>query len=208
MAPPKYRYTWSELAYLAADHMNAWRAFDGWCGSISFVEDYVGGVDEARGEHDVERDHFRVFYAAEHRKGRTLVCETIPLERVPVNYGGRGRVYFRAPCCGRRVRQVALLPEGGRCGQCGLITWDSHRKGKMQRLVYRAGVMASRLELDNWFDTPTHRPKGMRRDTFERLADRHAEIVGKAHARVAPRLRRAAEKGPDALLLARLRAGL
>jgi hypothetical protein len=106
------------------------------------------------------------------------------------------------------VRQVALLPEGGRCGRCGSVTWDSHRKGKLQRLVHRAGQLAARLELDDWFETPTRRPKKMRRDTFERLADRHAEVVSRAHAKAAHRLRKATEKGPEALLLARLRAGL
>jgi len=208
MPAAKYRYTWSELAYLAVDCMNAWGAFEGYSGPISFEAEYVGGVEEARVEHDVERDVLRLVYAVDGRKGRALIGETVALERFPVNYGGRGRVYFRAPCCGRRVRQVALLPEGVRCGRCGSIQWDVRRKGALQRAVHKAGLVAARLELEEWFAAPAKRPKRMRRDTFERLADRHAELVDKAHAKAAPRLRRAAAKGPEALLLARLRAGL
>lgn len=206
MPAAKYRFTWSDVAYLQADYMAGWGAFRGWSGEVDLEGEYVGRIDKCRGEHDPERDVFRVFYAAETSGKRDLVAGTIALDRTAPPCGGR--VYFRAPCCGRRVRQLALLPEGLRCAPCGSITWDTRRKRKAQRLVHRAGKLAGKIELENWFDTPTKRPAGMHRRTFERLAERHGALVAEANAMLGPQLQAAAARGPDALLRAMLRAGL
>ena len=119
-----------------------------------------------------------------------------------------GESTFRAPCCGKRVRKLALLPEGVLCGGCGSIQSASRRKSGLQRLIHKADILAGRLGCKTWYAPPTERPKGMRRDTFYRLVDQQAELVRRANVIIQPRLARARRRGQAAYWGAMLRAGM
>jgi len=201
----RYEHTWESLAFIEADFMNRWGAFAGYAGSIEF-----DGFEPAAAEmeHEAERDAVRLFYV---NGAGAIVRATICLERTRCTYDkpdARGRVYFRAPCCGRRVRKLALLPHAVQCGACGLITHASRRKSGAQRLIHKASALADRLECPNWFTAPAARPKHMRRETFNRLADEHARLVTEAMALIGPRLARACERGMAARMGALLRYGM
>lgn len=204
MARRKYRHTWDEVPWMDCDWMNGWDdggAFNGYSGELSTS----GELITAHGEHDRERDVFSVFYVP---KGRDApVRANVRLERRPQARGG-SRVYFLAPCCRRSVRKLALLPDGVVCGDCGSIQQPVRRKGRTQRLIHKADMLAGRLGCKTWYSEPTERPKGMHRETFLRLAEEHAEAVRAAMAVVGPRLRRAAARGQMAYLGALLRAGM
>ncbi len=199
----RYRHTWDEVSWQDTDWMHrGWEssAFDGWSGEME-----TSGVTlKAHGEHDTLRDVFSVFYVVE---GHQPTRATIKLERRPQAKGGT-RIYFIAPCCGRSVRKLAFMAHGAICGGCGSITQPTRRKGKTQRLIHRADMLACKLGCDNWFSEPKERPKGMHRKTFEDLAQRHAEAVRDAMRVIGPRLARAQARGPAAYIGALVRAGM
>jgi hypothetical protein len=207
MARPKYRHVWEDLAYIDSDHMTGWDAFKGYQGTLTFDG---FDPDTAEMEHDEARDVIRLFYVAP--KGE-LVRQTIALERRRCTYdkpdaAKGGRVYFISPCCGRRIRKLALLPQGPRCARCGSITNRSKRKSGVQRLIHKADLLAGRLDCPNWYTPPNERPKGMRRATFNRLADEHAQIVTEAMRIIRPRLMRASRHGFVGQMSALLRYGM
>lgn len=207
MARIKYRHVWEDLAYIDSDHMTGWGAFKGYQGSVDF-EGFEPATAEM--EHDEARDVIRIFYVT--AKGE-LVRQTIALQRRRCTYDKPdavrgGRVYFTSPCCGRRVRKLALLACGMRCGPCGSITNRSKRKSGVQRLIHKADILAGRLDCPNWYTPPNERPKGMRRATFNRLADEHARLVEDAMRVIRPRLMRAAGRGIVGQMSALLRYGM
>ena len=176
-------------------------AFNGYSGEM----DTSGTTMTAHAEHDKERDVFSLFYVPSHEA--KPIRSNIKLERRAQVRGG-ARVYFIAPCCGKSVRKLALLADGVRCGRCGSITQPVRRKGRTQRLIHRADVLAARLGCDAWFSPPKARPKGMHRETFNRLADEHGRAVQRAMAIIRPRLARASARGGVSHLGALLRWGL
>jgi hypothetical protein len=208
MPARKYHHTWDDLAYIDTAHMQRWGAFEGYSGPLTFE-----GFDpeKAEWEHDVSRDRGVIVWVS---RTRELVRATVGLERFPCPYDRPdatrgGRVYFQAPCCGRRVRKLALLPQGVRCGLCGSITSGSKRKSGVQLIIYRAEQLAMRLECANWYSAPVKRPLHMRRETFNELANEHAAVVARAMAIIQPRLVRAAGRsGMLGQMCAVLRYGL
>src|SRR5690349_8810176 len=101
-----------------------------------------------------EGDCFRAFYEWTPRQGEPFaVRSTVRIHRRPCRFGG-SRVYFIAPCCGRRVLRLAALASGLTCGTCGRITWSSRREQRLQRLIRKARKLAIPLELAGWRDTP------------------------------------------------------
>jgi hypothetical protein len=210
MALRRYRHEWSDLAFIDSDFIAGWGAFRGYDGPLEF-----DGCtpSKAHAVHDTDRDTFTVIYGlkGEGSAAAPVHC-AIGLERQPCTYdkpgSSGGRVYFRAPCCRRCVRKLALLPEGVRCARCGSITNTSKRKSGVQRLIHKADLIAGQLDCPNWFTPPKARPKGMRRETFNRLAEEHARLVQQAMAIVRPRLARAARRGVAAQMGALMRAGM
>ncbi len=207
MVRRKYQYEWEELAYIDSDFIAGWGAFKGYNGPLEFDGHEP---EKAQMEHDEERDVVRIFYAT---KNGALIQQTIALERRRCTYDKPdakqgGRVYFTSPCCQRRVRKLAILQQGVRCARCGSITNTSKRKSGAQRLIRRADVIAGRLGCKHWFAPPTERPKGMKRETFNRLADEHAQLVEQAMRVIRPRLARASVRGTAAQFGAMLRYGM
>lgn len=200
MRPRKYAHTWPDVAFIDADHMKQWGAFDGYCGPVAFEGLMPRKADI---EHDSATDTLRAYYTMD---GERVVRGSIALERRPCNYGGE-RVYFIAPCCGHRARKLAFLQQGVCCARCGSITTAPRRAGKLERAIIKADMLARRLGAEHWTG-PIARPLGMPRATFDRLADEHAEAVARAHALLAPQMARAAERGLGAQINAMMRAGL
>lgn len=207
----RYRHEWEDLAFVDSDFIGGWGAFDSYDGPLEF-----DGLtpSKAHGMHDAERDTFTIVYATKDDDGTLPVCVPVKLLRQRCTYdkpdnAKAGRVYFEAPCCRRRVRKLALLPSGIRCGRCGSITYRSKRKSGIQRLIHKADLLAGRLECANWYSPPKERPKGMRRETFNRLADEHAALVQEAMRVVRPRIMRAVGRaGIAGQMMAALRYGM
>lgn len=194
MGARKYRHEWSDLASIDSDFIKGWGAFDGYRGPLD-LEGFE--PSKAEMEHDEERDVIRIFYVTQ---AGELIRETVSLERAACHYDKPdsprgGRVYFRAPCCGQRVRKLAFLQQGVRCARCGSITSSSRRKSGVQRTIHKADLIAGRLGCKTWYEPPTERPKGMRRETFNRLADEHARLVEQAMAVIKPKLAQASARG-------------
>lgn len=205
MARRKYRCTWDDVPWMDCDWISGWpdgSAFNGFSGDM----ETSGRSITAHAEHDLERDVFSVFYVEKDADAKPT-RSNVRLERRSQARGG-ARVYFIAPCCGRSVRKLALIPGAVVCGACGSIQQPARRKGRTQRLIHRADMLAGRLGCDAWHSPPKERPKGMHRDTFDRLADRHAQAVRAAAAVLQPRLARAARRGTAAYYAALLRAGM
>jgi hypothetical protein len=207
-----YRHVWDDVAFIDSDFIGGWGAFRGYDGPLEFDN---CTPSKAHAIHDCERDMFTVVYGLTDKAGGALppIFCAIALERRRCTYDKPdaergGRVYFRAPCCNRRVRKLALLPQGVRCGRCGSITNRSKRKSGVQRLIHNADLLAGRLECPNWYTPPTERPKNMKRATFNRLADEHARLVAEAMRVIRPRLMRAAGRGIVGQMSALLRYGM
>jgi hypothetical protein len=176
----KYRYIWDDVAKLEADHCKRWGAFDGYRGPVSFP---AGGVTGARLEHDGQADQVCISYAI----GGDVQTGRFSLYRQPSPIRGE-RVYMLAPCCGRRVVSLALLPEGVRCGPCGLVTHHCRRESKPRRAVRSAQRLAAQLGCRAWYLPPEHRPEGMSRAEFLKLSREHAAQSAKAIEMLRPKM--------------------
>jgi len=106
------------------------------------------------------------------------VAEIVRIVRVPCRFGGT-RPYFICPgvvsglACGRRV---AKLHGPGRyflCRHCYRLAHASQREGHGDRAVRSANKIRLRLGGDPGMDEPfPEKPKGMWRQTYERLCER------------------------------------
>lgn len=202
MARRRHRLVWEDQASISADYLQtSWRLFDpdhrlSWKDSPTTIQPDGWDIQDIKATealYDRERDTLTLIYSGHDGDPDTprLRTTVVRLERQACQYGGH-RFLFAAPCCGRRVRKLALLPRGVLCGQCGSLTYRSKRKSGVQRTIYRADLLAGRLGCPNWYTAPTERPRGMRRETFNRLADEHARLVRQAMSVIGPRLMRAA----------------
>ena len=181
MARRRWRHVWEDVDSIDCDYMGHWGAFDGYRGSLTYADD----EDGAQVEHDKERDVFSVFYVHDGKPVRA----NIRLERRPQKLGG-SRVHFIAPCCGRTVRKLAMLPHGVFCSMCGSIVNASRRKSRTQRLIWKADKLAGHLGCDNWYTAPKERPKNMRRERFLTLLEAHERAKAEAMSVIGPRLAR------------------
>jgi hypothetical protein len=69
-------------------------------------------------------------------------------------------------------------------------------------------MLACEFGCKNWYTGPTERPKGMRRDTFDKKTEEHALLVDRAMRLIRPRIARADRRGQVDQLGAMLRAGM
>jgi hypothetical protein len=206
MARRRYRQTWDDVEWIDCDFMATQWAESPFKAKPDNSDADTLELDNGTSAplfYDPATDELRIFYTLKADTQPTLA--RIQLERRPQSFGG-ARVYFRAPCCQRRVRKVALLPDGVRCGPCGSIQQPSRRKGRTRRLIWKADKLAGQLGCDNWHSEPNERPVGMRRETFARLAVEHAKAKQNALRIVGPRLARAQARGGPAYLMAMLKA--
>lgn len=190
MPAPRYRCTWDEIAYLDADHMGGWGAFEHGCRqTIDFDDD---DLPRLAFEMDCARDEFLALYQWRENGRPTepdFVRSTVSIDRRPCRFGGL-RPYFIAPCCGRRTLRLAVLCSGLRCGRCGRVTWGSRREQPTQRLIRRANKVARKLGLDCWYEQLASRPPHMRLATFAQLSAERATLVTEINRRIAVRLSR------------------
>jgi hypothetical protein len=96
---------------------------------------------------------------------------TVQLTYTACNYG-RSRPWFLCPAqgCGRRV---AILYGGTIyvCRHCHRLAYDSQSENFTYRALRRGDKIRARLDPDaRWRDIPD-RPKGMHRQTYDRLID-------------------------------------
>lgn len=107
------------------------------------------------------------------------VREPVALEWTPCNFGG-SRPWFVCPAelagCGRRA---AMLYAAGRyflCRRCHDLTYESRRENGMHRALRRAQGVRERLGGSASMLEPfPEKPKGVHRETYERLRREHDE---------------------------------
>lgn len=198
-----YVETWETVAYLDADYAASWGCFKGYNGPVDF--ECESGSIRAHIRHDHANDELSLFYLG---RDSSPVSAAVSITRLDTPFGG-GRAYFRAPCCGRLARRLALMPQGVRCKTCGLITHRAKRETPTQRAVRKATRLAGRLQCANWYTPPLRRPARMWPATFDRLCEQHAKAVERAHRLLAKRLSEAVARGGEgALIDTVLRSGL
>ena len=98
------------------------------------------------------------------------VTQRVPLGRTPLHFGGQ-RIWFLCPNCHRRCR---ILYGGIRfhCRKCCGLKYQSQAENAAQRAITRAHVIRRRLgDYDNLDDPFPEKPKGMHRNTYNRLAE-------------------------------------
>ena len=205
MARRRYRCSWDDIAWLDANYMAGWGAFDG--GRRQTIDFDDDGLPKLAFEMEDDRDAFTVFYQWKQTSkadNGDPIRSRVFLDRRPCRFGGR-RAFFICPSCGRRALRLAVFPEGLRCGPCGRVTWKSRREQPLQRLIRRANKIALKLDCDNWMEQPIARPPHMRLDTFERLKSERAPLVAQINQRIGIRLARSCRGDFGAIaLLAKL----
>ena len=106
------------------------------------------------------------------------VEETINIVRVSCRFGGT-RPYFLCPGvvngvpCGRRVAKLHMRKRYFLCRHCYRLAYASQSEGSWDRALRRSNKIRHRLggEPGSVKSFP-RRPKGMRRQTYERLRDK------------------------------------
>jgi hypothetical protein len=179
--PARQYHCWDDLAHVNADHMASWGAFKDGTAEIIEFDDREPAM--ATYELQPDGDSFKVLYDWTSDDGeRSLVRCQVQLERRPCRFGG-SRVYFIAPCCGRRVLNLALRRPGPRCWSCGKITWASRREGKTRRLIRKADKIAQRIGARGWWDVP-RKPERMRHKTYELLRIQQITLAREINRRI------------------------
>ena len=98
-------------------------------------------------------------------------------------------VMFLCPTCRRRAKRLALLRDGPGCTKCLDIKWGSERESKIARLVRRIDEIAGALELQDWYEVPRAKPKGMRVVRYLRLVQRRQRLLAQLAGHFARRRR-------------------
>ncbi len=195
MPARKYRATWDDVGALDCDFVAGWGGLSGWSGQIDTEGEQ--GPQSIFCEHDTERDTLTAFYVwPEPRLKATIgtgehgpIRSTVRIERTPCRYGGT-RPIFVCPGCARRTRRLAVRPSGLLCGKCAGVTYGSQRETKTRRLVRRANVLAARLGMEHFADTPK-RPPYMREATYQKTLAELRAVVAEIDAKA----RRAMSRG-------------
>jgi hypothetical protein len=98
---------------------------------------------------------------------------TIKVDSTPCNYGG-WRHWFLCPSCGRRVDRLFVCGVTG-CRHCLRLCYQVENEGQLDRARRRREKLGARLKVSDDFLGWIYRPKGMHRDTFERLCDMYED---------------------------------
>lgn len=100
----------------------------------------------------------RVSYRIRGDTGFTPVSQTIPLD-CSVNHHGGKRVWFRCPCCTKRIAIVYMTGHGFRCRTCSALVYRSqypshgHSYGRAHR-VFHSGLYNQHVnpeEVRKWY---------------------------------------------------------
>jgi hypothetical protein len=137
---------------------------------------------------------FELTYLWENGDDATAVTvrKTIKLYRSPRKRHGKiagFEVMFLCPCCSGRAKRLALLRYGVGCAMCAEIRWGSERESKIARLVRRIDEIAGALELQDWYEVPRAKPKGMRVARYLSLIERSRRLVAQLDGHFARRRR-------------------
>ncbi len=104
----------------------------------------------------------------------------VAIDRTACHYGG-SRVWFRCPCCNKRVAELY----GGKvfaCRHCHNLAYDSQRENKHDRLARKADKIRERLGWEGGIlNGHGWKPKGMHWKTFERLQVKHHLVEEKIY---------------------------
>jgi hypothetical protein len=92
------------------------------------------------------------------------VVERVTLARTACPYGGK-RPWFNCTRCARQVAVLYLRRGYFACRHCQRVAYSSQSDGVLDRMLRKQAKIEARLD-DDW-----RRPKGMRRQTYERLLD-------------------------------------
>jgi hypothetical protein len=112
-----------------------------------------------------------VYRVREHGGDWHDIRERIELEATPCNYGGV-RLWLTCPDCQSRRRVLYSLGGRFRCRQCHNLAYRSTREDAHDRSIRRTRTLHKRLAASpsNIFTVPP-KPRGMRWDTYEQIAD-------------------------------------
>ena len=99
----------------------------------------------------------------------------VAIERTLCHYGGC-RAWFLCPRCGRRVGKLF----GGTlfaCRHCHRLNYDSQRENDLDRLARRLDKIRARLGWESGvLNGHGLKPKGMHRQTYDRLRKQHDQL--------------------------------
>ena len=98
-------------------------------------------------------------------------------------------VMFLCPTCSSRAKRIALLRHGVGCAKCCDIKWGSERESRIARRVRRIDEIAGELKLQDWYEVPSGKPKGMRVVRYLRLIDRRRRLLAQLAGHFARRCR-------------------
>lgn len=90
------------------------------------------------------------------------ITQHVPLDRTPCTYGGV-RPWFRCPKCSRRVAVLFLRAAGFACRRCQRVAYASQSDDPCGRTWRKQSKLEARLAEN------LKRPRGMHRQTYERL---------------------------------------
>jgi len=190
MATKKSRLCWDDIDSLDSRALAEWGAFR---------SPHVETVD--LDNHHVETATFamngsgfscELTYCWQDDEDAVTVRERIQLYRSPRMRNGRivgHETMFLCPGCQGRAKRLALLRHGVGCAKCCEIKWGSERESKIARLVRRVDEIAGALELQDWYEVPRAKPKGMRVVRYLRLVQRRQRLLAQLAGHLAGRRR-------------------
>jgi hypothetical protein len=96
---------------------------------------------------------------------------------------------FLCPTCGQRAKRLAPFRDGPGCAKCLDIKLGSERESKIARLVRRIDEIAGELKLQDRYEVPRAKPKGMRVVRYLQLVQRRQRLLAQLAGRLARRRR-------------------
>jgi hypothetical protein len=193
MTAKKSRLCWDDLDDVDARSLNEWGAFRS--PNAETVELNGYHTKSATFAMSLDGSSFELIYLWEDEHDDTAavtVRKTIKLYRSPRKWHGRivgFEVMFICPTCLGRAKRLALLRHGVGCAKCCEIKWGSERESKIARLVRRIDEIAGALELQDWYEVPRAKPKGMRVVRYLRLIERRRRLLAQLAGHFARRRR-------------------
>lgn len=166
------RSTTGDLRRISVQALYRDRALDGPCSvtvSWSRNGERVASIGICGG-----RDRIHLHYRQQ-SPGETewrQVAQDIRIDWQPNRYGGASP-YFICPHCSRSVWHIYMSGGANACRHCLRLTYESRRSRGYDRVAETVHRLRTKLGGDPGFDSPiAPRPKGMHRQTYERMCER------------------------------------
>jgi hypothetical protein len=190
MAIKKSRLCWDDIDDLDSRTLAEWGAFRSPC--VETVELDNHHVETATFQMNGSGFSCELTYCWRDDEDAVTVRERIQLYRSPRMRNGKiagFEVMFLCPGCQGRAKRLALLRHGVGCAKCLDIRWGSERESKIARLVRRIDEIAGELKLQDWYEVPRAKPKGMRVVRYLRLIERRRRLLAQLAGHFARRRR-------------------